>query len=370
MVPIGGTITIAAPVNGTLLRVRVSEGQQIKQGDILFELSTEQHGSSGNLSALIAQQLSVRHQALEAERRAALEQNSDKRRALESSLHNVSAQIGQLNDEIDMVGRRESYAQNSVDDYQALRRDGFVSSAQLRQQQEMLLEMAVRRRSMERRRTELDANRLNLLAEQAALKTRLATDLARVDQSIASLASESLENERRGTLLIRAPQAGVVGSLAYEAGQALIANQPLGTIRPAEPGAELPLEVQLYAPSRTAGFIKIGQPVYIRYHAFPYQKYGLQKGVVSNVGLTPFTPAELPSQLASMILSNTQQAISGVSNGEGLYRIKVRLSNQSIAIDGGQQLIKPGMTLDADVEQDRRRIWEWIAAPMFAVTRH
>jgi len=51
-----------------------------------------------------------------------------------------------------------------------------------------------------------------------------------------------------------------------------------------------------------------------------------------------------------------------------LYRIKVKLEKQSIQAYGQLQALKPGMTLEADVLQDRRKIWEWVLEPILAVT--
>ncbi len=127
------------------------------------------------------------------------------------------------------------------------------------------------------------------------------------------------------------------------------------------------LEAHLYAPSRSAGFVAIGQQVLIRYQAYPYQKFGLHLGTVIDISKTPFAPSELPASLASTILSNAQQNIQGFNSNEALYRIKVRLDTQTIAAYGQLQNLKPGMTLEADVLQDKRRIWEWIAEPVLAV---
>ncbi len=128
-----------------------------------------------------------------------------------------------------------------------------------------------------------------------------------------------------------------------------------------------PLEAHLYAPSRTAGFVAKGHQVLIRYQAYPYQKFGLQQGTVIDVSKTPFAPNELPPSLASTILSNAQQNILGFNGNEALYRIKVRLDKQSIDAYGTLQSLKPGMTLEADVLQDRRKIWEWVMEPVLAV---
>jgi len=50
-----------------------------------------------------------------------------------------------------------------------------------------------------------------------------------------------------------------------------------------------------------------------------------------------------------------------------LYRIKVKLEKQSIEAYGELQALKLGMTLEADVLQDRRKIWEWVLEPVLAV---
>jgi membrane fusion protein len=47
------------------------------------------------------------------------------------------------------------------------------------------------------------------------------------------------------------------------------------------------LQAQLYAPSSAVGFVRPGQPVRLRYEAFPYQKYGQQGGPVLQVSRTP-----------------------------------------------------------------------------------
>jgi membrane fusion protein len=152
----------------------------------------------------------------------------------------------------------------------------------------------------------------------------------------------------------------------------LAGGQALATLIPAQPGRpDVPpkLEVHLYVPSRTAGFVAPGQHVLIRYQAFPYQKFGLQKGVVTDVSTTPFAPSELPQNIASTILMNAQQNGQGFNGSEALYRIKVIPEKQTIEAYGRPQALKPGMTLEADVMQDSRKIWEWIAEPLLAIAR-
>jgi membrane fusion protein len=112
-------------------------------------------------------------------------------------------------------------------------------------------------------------------------------------------------------------------------------------------------------PSRTAGFLQAGQTVYLRYAAYPYQKFGLHTGRITAVSDTPFAANELPPNLASQLMAQNQ-------SNEALYRINVQLDAQSITSYGDAIQLKPGLTLEADVLQERRKVWEWALEPMLA----
>ncbi|MFM9435578.1 membrane fusion protein [Janthinobacterium sp. CG_23.3] len=378
--PIGGSISITTANAGLLMRSYVSEGQAVRAGQILFELSTERQGDHGEITSLIAMQLATRQQTLETEQRLRLAQHNEKKQAFAKRISNLNTEVSQLEQEIILMQKRHDMAQVSVNKYQTLQSEGYVSSAQTQQKQEDLIDVSARMSILQRNKLQLQANLLASHAEQAALDNTLATDQMQLQRALASLQQEVAENRNRKASLITASQAGTITTLTSQAGQNINAGQVLATLIPPPPGgaqntdkdigsANSLLEVHLYAPSRTAGFVAGGQHVLIRYQAFPYQKFGLQQGTVTDVSKTPFAPGELPANLASTILSNAQQNVLGFNSNEALYRIKVKLDKQSISAYGLPQALKPGMTLEADVLQERRKIWEWILEPVLAVSQ-
>jgi membrane fusion protein len=372
LVPGKGSLVINAPNAGILVRNYASEGQQVRAGDPLFELSTERQGSRGELTALIAQQLNSRASSLESERRLRIAQNDERRAVLTQRLQSLNAEASQLDQETELIKRRLALAQQTLSKYETLQASGYFSSAQTQQQQEVVIDLSVRLTNQGRSTAQLRTSRQDVEAELAALSTALATDLAQLQRAHASLEQEIAENNSRKSVLITAPQNGKVTTITYQVGQAISGGQALATLIPAQSnGADKgpELEVNLYAPSRTAGFVARGQNVLIRYQAFPYQKFGLQKGTVIDVSATPFAPNELPQNVASTILSNAQQSPMGGNGGEGLYRIRVLPDKQAIQAYGRSQSLKPGMTLEADVVQDSRKIWEWIAEPLLAIAK-
>jgi membrane fusion protein len=371
LTPSKGTLGITAPNAGILIHRHVEEGQPVKAGQPLFELSTERQGNNGELTFLISQQLASRAQSLEAELRLRNAQYQEKKSALTQRLQSLDAENNQLAQEIELAKRRSTLAQQSLGKYETLQASGYVSPAQTQQKQEDLIDVSSRLSSLNRAKVQLHATRQQVQADMEALATALATDLAQLQRSQAMLKQEIAENSNRKSILITAPQDGTVTTITYAPGQAISSGQALATLVPAQSNnTEMgDLEVHLYAPSRTAGFVAAGQTVLIRYQAFPYQKFGLQKGVVTDVSKTPFAPNELPINLASTILSNAQQNTLGFNSSEALYRIKVHPEKLSIMAYGQEQQLKPGMTLEADVMQDSRKIWEWIAEPLLAITR-
>ena len=68
-----------------------------------------------------------------------------------------------------------------------------------------------------------------------------------------------------------------------------------------------------------------------------------------------------------MHAGSTTSAAAGAS-AEPVYRITVSLASQSVAANGAAVPLQPGMTLEADVALERRRLFEWILDPLFAVT--
>ena len=173
---------------------------------------------------------------------------------------------------------------------------------------------------------------------------------------------------QHAVLVLLAPVDGMVVTVATLVGQWATPSLGLATVIPVDQNVKKSeLEVVLYAPSRVSGFVERGQQVFLRYQAFPYEKYGLKNGWVADVSSIPLSQNELPQHFLGSILSNAQNTAGNFQAGESLYRIRVKIDAQSILADGHDRQIRPGMTVDADIIQDERRIWEWIASPLYSL---
>ena len=349
LAPTHGVIKLHAPQAGTLTETHVEEGRRVARGDPLYALSSERSSPAApeSQAAAIAQ-LRERRASLagEIEQQAALALLAQQ--DLEQRLRDVAIEITQVDAAVATQGERLAGSRATLERHATLARQGFFSEAQLVQQREQVLEQQARLQALERSRTALQRDRGSLAAAQAAQRPKSARERAAIEREISALDQQITEYESRRTLVITAPADGVVTAILAGRGQSVAAGAPLLSILPE--GAVL--QAQLLVPGRAAGFLAAGQPVALRYQAFPFQRFGSSHGVVKEIARSLIAPgdAQLP-----------------VALNEPAYRITVALERQTVRAYGKDFPLQDGMLLEADVALDRRRLLEWLFEPLLAL---
>ncbi|MBS7781235.1 biotin/lipoyl-binding protein [Acidovorax sp. CCYZU-2555] len=361
LVPQGGELHVAAPSLGRITNIRIREGMEVRAGEVLMVLDTDRTIESGEgtrgVTSIIGEQIENRRQTLSAQQHALQNNARMQQQAIASRLRSLELEIQKFEDEVILQQQRRGMAALTLNQYEKLAADHFVSSSQVRLYQEALIDQDARLRSLERSRVSARKDRDASVMEQRQVETQLATDSAVIARDMANLDQEDTENRLRRYVAITAAHSGTVSALAVRPGQSVAAGQSLATIQPAATS----LEAQLYAPSRTVGFVKKGQPVLVRFAAFPYQKFGVHHGEVCAISGSTFTQNELPTSLQPLFSQQTPP--------EALYRISVCLHAQAMTAFGQTHALRPGMLIEADIVQERRSIFEWLFEPLYAFAR-
>ena len=240
--------------------------------------------------------------------------------------------------------------------YHKLRERGLTSELQAQQAEEGRIDQAATLSALERARIVTQRDRLTLEGELKDLPFKVQAQIANIDRNSAEVEQQLAEVEARREIVVAAPQTGIVASIQAESGGSANTTVPLLSIVPA--GTQL--EAQLFSPSRAIGFVRAGQPVLLRYQAYPYQKFGHYKGMVANVSRSALSPSELPLQLAGLT------SLYGAN--EPVYRIMVSLESQTVTAYGQPMPLQPGMQLEEDVVIEHRRLIEWVLDPLFTIT--
>jgi len=364
LVPASGALQMVSNSPGTILELPVREGQHVRQGDTIAAIGMERSTGQGDTVELVLQNIGARAAGMSSERKGRELLGQQRQEALAARVRNAASQVQRAKDEVELAQQRVRLSEQGLARFTQLAGAGFVSGMQAQQKQEEFLDIKARLNIAQRNRDELINQFDALSAEQRQAQLQLATELGEVDRALVVLQQERVETEARRRLVIRAARDGVVSGLNVKPGQAINAGQTLAVLLPTDRSGTVELNAQLYGPSRTTGFVRPGQTVWLRYAAFPYQKFGMAQGEVTGISSSPISPQDLPAGQAQALLTGTQ-------SNEPLYRIEVRLKEQSIGAYGQRHPLVAGTALDADVVQDRRRVWELVLDPLLAArARH
>lgn len=280
----------------------------------------------------------------------------DERDSLTSKVASLQRELTTLAAQTDSQRRLLALASDAAARYQGLMDKGYISMDQLQQRQAELLGQRQTLQGLERERTPLRQQLTERRNELAGLSARQANQLAETRRQLSAVEQDLAESEAKRTLLVTAPESGIATAVLAEAGQTVDSSRPLLSIVP----ADTPLQAELYAPSKSIGFIRPGDAVLIRYQAYPYQKFGQYHGKVQSISRASVSYAELSSMVGG---------VPGLGqDGEQLYRLRVTLDDQAVTAYGQPRPLQSGMLLDADILQDTRRLYEWVLEPLYSLT--
>lgn len=356
IVPDLGLIRLVPPVSGTVVERHVNEGQAVRAGEVLFVVALERSTLDSAAQAQIQASLDERRRSLAESARQQAALSIAEQDALARRLRDMQREIDQIDVEATLHRQRVALAQQALARLESLRADNFISPAQLQAKSEELLALQTQAQGLERQRASLSREKSNVESELRSTPMRERGRQGEIERDQAELTREAAEYEGARLVQVRAPRGGTVSAVAAELGQTVTPASALASLVP--DGARL--QAHLFAPSGAMGFIQPDQTVRLRLQAFPHQKYGALQGRVLQVSRTPLGPSELSSLTAA--------GPSSAVPGEALFRITVALDADPAA-QGWTQPLVAGLRLDADVLLERRRLVEWLFAPVLGLAQ-
>lgn len=354
LLPDTGLIKIHVPQAGIVIEKHVAEGRHVEAGEVLYVLSSERSSILGATQQAISAQVAQREASLRDEMQKTGQLQQTERLELGDKIAGLNSERAKLTALIAGQHARVELAQQALSRYQGLLQQDYVSREQYQQKQEELLDQDNRRQSLERDRIVLERE---LSAQQSALSglaLKHQNQLAQIARALSSVGQELSESEAKRRLVVSAPQAGIATAVIADVGQTVDGSRPLASVVP--DGAIL--RAELYAPSRAIGFVRPGDPVLIRFQAYPYQKFGHRKGTVISVSRTALSGNELNGALNA----------AANNNSEPMYRVTVELETQTVAAYGRAQALQSGMLLEADIRQETLHLYEWVLEPLTSLT--
>jgi hemolysin D len=361
--PKGKTLQLDAAVAGTIARIRVKEGQQVKAGQSLMELESTvivnnleeaQAKLNGQTNRLAQLELIRTQQQLT----SGTQQQQSRAQALEQAAQVTKTQDNLVANQTAIASAHELLQkdQTRVDRFRNLESQGIISGSQVEDAERTMIENQQRlqqsQAELQQTQSEIQKQRstyqrllregelavLNNVKQTKELQAQISDIQAEIAQTQNQIKSLQYQWQQR---ILYAPVDGTIFQLPIQNPGAVV--QPGTLIAQIAPkGARMVLRSQIS--SQDMGFLRVGLPVKVKFDAYPFQDYGIVPG-----RLTWIAPDSKTVQIGQ-----SQQEI---------FELEVELAQPYIQAANKRIPLTPGQTATAEVIIRQRRVIDFFTDP-------
>jgi membrane fusion protein len=344
-----GAARIQSPESGTVTQLMVKEGDEVDTGAPIARIKLEHNQAGGDSTSVqVEQQLLNRQRSLESEQSQAQMMGQQQLLQQHKRIDDLQRELDQAKAEVQVQEQRAASAQQEMHRFEKLAKDGFASEAMVREHRNDMLDQQSKLENLKRAQSTAERELRTAETELPLIEMRTRNQIQQLEQRKDELQQELLQNKAKQEFVINASIPGVVTNIVPSQGDSVAADALLATVLPS--GTHL--HAQLLVPTRAIGFIAPGNPVVLRYDAFPFQRFGQYHGSVASVGRTVWSPGE---------------RIGPLTPREPVYRIEVKLEQQAVSNGGRDFPLRPGMLASADILLEKRTVFEWVFEPVLAL---
>lgn len=346
--PSGGLMTITTPAAGIVSRAS-TEGQQVSAGQVLYVIDRDADSVDGPtqqqvISALIAQRVALQR---EYSMRQSIAQVQ--RQSLANEMANLAVQHDRLTQQLENSDKVLPVMRTAMDRLRVASSQHVVTDTQYQGQIFAFTELLGQHVQFQQTALAIEGKMADISAKIATSDNDLAKDLSQIDRNISQLTQQIAEQQAKREIKILAPIAGTLTAIRAYPGQTVAQGAPLVTLLP----DDVSLEADLYVDSSSIGFIRQNAHVFLRYTAFPFQRFGLYEGQVTEITRAPMRPSsdqtESPQRTAET----------------GRYRIVVAPRVPYVIDNDVHMPLQAGMEVDADIAIENRRLYQWLLDPLY-----
>lgn len=382
-----GNVKVIQPVElGYVRAIHVRNGEHVTAGQLLLELDPTLAGAdeaAASAGLLTSELQSARNAALMAHLQgraarfnapsgtpsevaltqqqfiaSAIAEYEGQRASLVQRRSQHQADLSATKAEITKLERTLPLVDQQIAARQQLTDKGYFSRLKLLEYQQLRVEhvqnLEVQRANAARARAqiaEIDAGILQLrgtFGRTAVMQLVEGQDKSRIGREEVTKSVRRREYQQ-----LRAPVSGTVQQLAVSTvGGVVQPAQPILVIVP--DGAQPVVEAMIL--NKDIGFVRVGQSVRVKLEAFPFTDYGIVRGVVETISRDAIDLSQS---------SAPQRDGSGRPVQQGLvYAARIRLERRTIPVGVTEEVIGPGLAVQAEIVTGRRRIIQYLLSPI------
>lgn len=372
VIPIGNTKVIQAHSDGTISNIYIREGSYVKKGDLLIKIDedsykAEQQSLEKSYAAELAKNRRSKAMLDYIENGTVLKPDFSDIKTINAKVQNLlfdeeyrdlESSLGILRETLKEKQHEFDSAVDNIKQYTQVLK--IITENEKRMKTLMERDMVSVMEYLEYKEKQIrEQNNLNTYAsKEKQLKANIAEIQQRLDATLIDKKKTQLlafedsfnnmnklgeEIKKNQVLLnysnITAPVSGYVQELKFHTIGGVV-EQAQEILKIVEDKSDI--EVEVMVPSKDIGFIEKGSLVAIKLDAFPFTKYGLVHGQVSNISEDAITDEKL-----------------------GLvYKTKISLDQKYIQIEDKKVNLTYGMGLTAEIKTGQRTVLEYFLSPV------
>ena len=392
-----GRVKEIQPLESSIVKaIHVKEGQRVHEGDLLLELdptlsaaelaaSTDKYGfnkleqarltaelTSGSVHYAVPGQSTLRA-ALEERMRWARQQAHEAKLAeakatvqeKDAALAAALATLKKYEETTAIAAEREASARPLVD-------TGALSRVDYLQLKEDLAgnrnDLSAQVETVQQAQAAVDEAQRAL---QSVERDRVADIYKDLDQRVTDEPALKGELDKSQQLYalkwLRAPVSGLVQKVdVTTVGQVVTPAQSLVTIVP----DGIPLVVEASVSNEDIGYLKVGQNVEVKVDTFPFQRYGSLRGTLVSISPdaedknAPARDTDTRAGASSSQSADPTHDPAATPNTGYVYKVRIHTGDAHFVVDGESRPVLSGMTVQADIMTDRRRVIDFFLSPV------
>ncbi|MDD1780972.1 HlyD family secretion protein [Enterovibrio sp. ZSDZ35] len=255
-------------------------------------------------------------------------------------------EINIIQDEMKLTVENVDIVDDKIAMYEELQKNKHMSKVSLLDQKSLKVNLLSRLKQLERDVFSITKENEILNTEIEELEKSKVLSISQLKRDVSELEIMSAEFGVSESSIIKSPSAGVVTMLNTNVGYE-VDGLPLFTIIPK--GSVLYAEI--YLPSEKISWVEVGDEMDIKYHSFPYEKFGKFKGVITKISPVPVPFTQL-SEMAKETLE--------LNPSSGYYKLTARIEDNKVYVDGHDKTLSPSMAFNVSIKGDIMKLYEWL----------
>lgn len=352
------SINVFSPQQGFIIKQYVKIGDIVKKDQALYEIDVSRNTSSGNVSA--AQIASINDK---------IENSND---IIKKLIDNKSQTINALNEQLktstDSLKETNRMLQNTqaglkkmhanLASYNKYLSDGLITKDQYNYQHSLYFQQQSAYQSLVSQKMQLESQITQLNSDRVTKAADFDNQISSQYNQANDYKNQLVESNANGNLIIKATSDGRVESLSATQGQTVENGSSLAQIKPT---GNVEYYLILWLPNNAIPYLKVGDPINIRYDAFPSDKFGQFPGTILSISSMPASRQEM-SEYTNVSDGTAQQELA-------LYKAIVKIKDKEFKHNGKTLRLSNGLKAQAVVFLEERPLYMWMFTPVYKISQ-